>query len=82
MPFPFRQVYYSLLITLNLPQSRCSLAIVGREDDCRFSKTATFLNIWSTKLGGTVQATKKMTHNDYGPGPGQNYRQTAIFTSC
>ena len=34
----------------------------------------------STKLGGTVQAIKKMTHNDNGPCPGRNYRKTAVFT--
>ena len=36
----------------------------------------------STKLGGTVQATKKITHNDKGPGPGRDYGETAVFTFC
>ena len=35
---------------------------------------------FSTKLGGTVGAIKKMTQNDNGPGPGRNYGETAIFT--
>ena len=34
------------------------------------------------KLGGTGRAIKKMTHNDNGPGPGRNYRETASFTFC
>ena len=33
----------------------------------------------STKLGGNVQAIKKMTQNDNGPGPGRNYGETAVF---
>ena len=32
------------------------------------------------KLGGTVQAIKKMTQNDNRPGPGRNYGETAVFT--
>ena len=35
---------------------------------------------FSTKLGGTVRVIKKMTQNDNGPGPGWNYRETAVFT--
>ena len=35
---------------------------------------------WSTKLGGTVRAIKKMTQSDNRPGPGRNYRETASFT--
>ena len=35
---------------------------------------------FSTKLGGIVQAIKKMTQNDNGPGPGRNYGETAVFT--
>ena len=31
-------------------------------------------------LGGTVQAIKKMTQNDNGPGPGRNYGETDVFT--
>ena len=34
----------------------------------------------STKLGGTVQAIKKMTQNDNGPGPGRNYGEMGVFT--
>ena len=34
----------------------------------------------STKLGGTVQAIKKMTHNDNGLGPGWKYGEIAAFT--
>ena len=32
---------------------------------------------FSTKLGGTVRAIKKMTQNDNGPFPGANYGETA-----
>ena len=32
------------------------------------------------KLVGTVRAIKKMTQNDNGPSPGQNYGKTAAFT--
>ena len=35
---------------------------------------------FSTKLGGNVLAIQKMTQNDYGPGPGWKYGETAIFT--
>ena len=38
--------------------------------------------LWSTKLGETVRATKKMTHIDNGPGPGLKYWETAVFTFC
>ena len=31
---------------------------------------------FSTKVGGTVRAIKKMTQNDNGPGPGRNYGET------
>ena len=41
--------------------------------------TLNFLR-WSTKLGGTLRATKNMTHIDHGPGPGWNYGETVIFT--
>ena len=34
---------------------------------------------WSTKLGGTVQATKKMIQIDNSPGPGRNNGETAVF---
>ena len=34
----------------------------------------------STKLGGTVQAIKKMTQKDNGRGPGRNYGETGVFT--
>ena len=34
---------------------------------------------FSTKLGGTVRAIKKMTQNDNGPGPGQNYGEADVF---
>ena len=37
---------------------------------------------WSTKLGGTVPATKKTTHNDTGPGTVQNCGETAVFMFC
>ena len=33
----------------------------------------------STKPNGTVQAIKKMTHNDNGPGPDRNYGETTVF---
>ena len=36
----------------------------------------------STKLHGTIWATKKMTHIDNGPRTGRNYRETAVFTFC
>ena len=35
-----------------------------------------------TKLVGTIRFTKKMTHNDNGPGPGRIYGETAVFTFC
>ena len=35
----------------------------------------------STKLGGTVQAIKKMTQNDNGPGLGHQYGETAVLRS-
>ena len=35
---------------------------------------------FSTKLGGTVQAINKMTKNDNGVGPSQNYGETTVFT--
>ena len=35
---------------------------------------------FSTKLGGTVRAIKKMTQKDNGPGPGRNYGETGVFT--
>ena len=35
---------------------------------------------FSTKLGGTVRAIKKMTQNDNGPGLGRNYGETDVFT--
>ena len=35
---------------------------------------------FSTKLGGTVQAIKKMTQKDNGPGLGRNYGETDVFT--
>ena len=34
---------------------------------------------FSTKLGGTVWAIKKMTQNDNGPSPDRNYGETAVF---
>ena len=34
----------------------------------------------SAKLGGTVQAIKKMTQKYNGPGPGRNYGETGVFT--
>ena len=37
---------------------------------------------WTTKLGGTAQATKKRTHIDNEPGPGRIYRETTIFMFC
>ena len=43
---------------------------------------ATTLNVGpiSTKLGGTVRVIKKMTQKDNEPRPGQNYRETGVFT--
>ena len=35
---------------------------------------------FSTKLGGTVRAIKKMTQNDNGPGLGRNYGEMDVFT--
>ena len=37
--FLFLKVYYSISITLPLPSAPCSLAIAGKEDDCRFQTT-------------------------------------------
>ena len=54
------------------------LAVLGL---CHFRGIST-LNFgpFSTKLGGTVRAIKKMTQNDNGPGPGRNYEETDVFT--
>ena len=54
------------------------LAVLGL-CHCRGISTLNF-GPFSTKLGGTVWAIKKMTQNDYGPGPGRNYGETAVFT--
>ena len=56
------------------------LAILGQ---CPIAIIST-LNFgpWSMKLGGTVWATKKMTHIDNGPGLSWNYGETAVFTFC
>ena len=35
--------------------------------------------LFSTKLGGTVRAIKKMTQNDNGPRLGRNYRETDVL---
>ena len=54
------------------------LAVLGL---CRFISIST-LNFgpFSTKLGGTVRAIKKMTQKDNGLGPGRNYGETGVFT--
>ena len=56
------------------------LAILGQ---CPISIIST-LNFgpWSTKLGGTIRATKKMTHIDNGHCHSRNYGETTIFTFC
>ena len=36
--------------------------------------------LFSTKLGGTVRAIKKMTQNDNGPSLGRNYGEMDVFT--
>ena len=54
------------------------LAVLGLCHD-RSISTLKFGPI-STKLGGTVQAIKKMTQNDNGHDPGQDYGETAVFT--
>ena len=41
------------------------------------TETELDFGLWSTKLGGTVPAPI-----DNGPGPGWNYRETAVFTFC
>ena len=41
-----------------------------------------FFGPWPTKLGKTVRATKKMTHNDNRPGPSWNCGEMAVFTLC
>ena len=43
------------------------------------SKSTTDFGPWSTKLGGTIQATKKMIQIDNSPGPGRNNGETAVF---
>ena len=54
------------------------LAIPGQ---CPITNISTHnFGSWSTKLGGTVQTTKK--NNDNGPGPGRNYRETDVFAFC
>ena len=54
------------------------LAISGQ---CPIAIISNF-GLCSTELGGTVSATKKMTHIDNGPGPGRIYRETAVLTFC
>ena len=56
------------------------LAILGQ---CPISIIST-LNFgpWSTKLGGTIRATKKMTHIDNGHCHSRNYGETTVFTFC
>ena len=44
------------------------------------NKKYPFFLTFSTKLGGTLRAIKKMTQNYNGPGPGRYYRETAVFT--
>ena len=54
------------------------LAVLGL---CQFAIISTLnFGLISMKLGGTVQAIKKMTQNDSGPGPGRNYGETDVFT--
>ena len=55
------------------------LALLGL---CWF-KSITTLNFepFSTKLGGTVRTIKKMTQNDNGLGPSQNYGEKVILRS-
>ena len=43
LSFLFLKVYYSISITLPLPSAPCSLAIVCKEDDCRFQTNNTIL---------------------------------------
>ena len=54
------------------------LALLGL---CHFISIST-LNFgpFSTRLGGTVRAIKKMTQKDNRPGSGQNYGETGVFT--
>ena len=57
----------------------CFLAVPGHSPITSIN-TLNF-GLFSTKLGGTVRAIKKMTQNDNGPGPSRNYGETAIFMS-
>ena len=43
------------------------------------TKNGTSSGLQSTKLVGTIRVTKKMSHIDNGPSPGQNYGETAIL---
>ena len=54
------------------------LAILGQ---CPIALISTLnFGLWSTKLGGTVQAIKKMNQSDNVLGQGLNYGETAFFT--
>ena len=56
------------------------LAILGQ---CPISIISTLnFGLWSTKLGGTIRATKKMTHIDNRHCHGRNYGETTVFTFC
>ena len=58
--------------------SHLFLAVLGLCHD-RGISTLNFCQ-FSTKVGGTVRAIKKMTQNDNGSGQGRNYGETAVFT--
>ena len=54
------------------------LAVLGLFHDKGIS-TLNF-GLFSTKLGGTIRAIKKMTQKDNGPSPGRNYGEMGVFT--
>ena len=48
------------------------ILIISGQSPIAIKSTLNF-GLWSTKLGGTIQATKT---------PGRNYREAAVFTFC
>ena len=56
---------------------RALLALLGL---CPFISIPLILDRFQQNLVELSGPIKKMTHNDNGPGPGRNYRETAVFT--
>ena len=79
--FPIRttptQISVSMLWVI-FQGSPLFMALLGL---CLFIDISTLnFGLFSAKLGGTVRTIKKMTQNDNGLGPSQNYGETGDFT--